>query len=847
MKSKFLLMITCILLLTGIKAQTLFQEKFDNGFNDWTPSGDFTQNWSVAKTNIAGGNSPELQFVGTYPQLNMNKMCRLLSPVIDVSAYPDSDLLLTFKQNLTRYGSTKIGVAVTTDNGDTWTDLWSTTSESPNKEFRKRIPHPATGDKNLQFCLFYSGDLRTLKVWSVDDIEVSLLPAIEINLQKIVFEKPQIKEKESTTISLTVNNFGQNNINSIEMWYQIGTQDPVAQIVTDLDIAAEMNKEITFLQNIEGLKAGTYNVKAWVSRVNGTEVSPAALSSELIVIPIASIKRMAMIEVFTSSTCGPCVDANKWLLPLVEKNAGNCVITKYQMNFPGSGDPYYTAECGTRSSYYKVSGVPTIFLDGAVAEKASDKLQAAITASNNKTNVEADITAAFQVSGKTVKIQISIIPHVTGSYRVYTNVDEKKTTGNVGSNGETEFHHVMMKMFPSGQGQTYDFVSGQPVSLTYEQDLSSTNIEEFNDLEVAVFIQDHSTKSILNAVFAANTTTALSLEPVKDLTVTQQEKNHLLKWTAPAGCSGYNIYRDGVKIASNVSGTTYEDKALAPEEYTYWVAAIYSGIESPYVWAKNSILLNIEAPSNVKVETTDFRKFTIKWIASATAGVTGYNVYREGTKINQTPVKETLYNDEVVYQGIYCYTVRSITDEGESLHSEKGCVEASIFPPENVKTFQVNISEKEVMITWNKVEDAEGYYIYRDNVRINTELHIATSFTDIAPEFAEYCYTVTAFSDGLESVKSSPPACVTLYDDVAIGQAASENRINLYPNPVGGTLHIDSEYSLECISIYDIYGKLVKEIKPAASSINIHDLTKGIYLFKVKASEGESVHKIIKR
>ena len=36
------------------------------------------------------------------------------------------------------------------------------------------------------------------------------------------------------------------------------------------------------------------------------------------------------------------------------------------MSWPGSGDPYYTAEGGDRRAYYNVNAVPDFIIDGNV-------------------------------------------------------------------------------------------------------------------------------------------------------------------------------------------------------------------------------------------------------------------------------------------------------------------------------------------------------------------------------------------------------------------------------------------------------------------------------------------------
>ncbi len=65
-----------------------------------------------------------------------------------------------------------------------------------------------------------------------------------------------------------------------------------------------------------------------------------------------TVPRVPLYEVFTSSTCGPCAPANAHMSPIFAQYTEQLAVVKYQMNWPDSGDPYFTDEgsrCGSRS------------------------------------------------------------------------------------------------------------------------------------------------------------------------------------------------------------------------------------------------------------------------------------------------------------------------------------------------------------------------------------------------------------------------------------------------------------------------------------------------------------------
>ena len=59
-----------------------------------------------------------------------------------------------------------------------------------------------------------------------------------------------------------------------------------------------------------------------------------------------------MFEVFTSSTCGPCVQGNINLGNVLSNYSEQYSLLKYQMSWPGNGDPYFTDEGYDRRVFY---------------------------------------------------------------------------------------------------------------------------------------------------------------------------------------------------------------------------------------------------------------------------------------------------------------------------------------------------------------------------------------------------------------------------------------------------------------------------------------------------------------
>lgn len=823
--------VLCLYSIWSAGGQTLFYDDFyEQDLSQWTPSGDFAENWSVTSSNSAGGLVPELVFTGTYPDANAKKTCRLISPVIDLEGYEEETIRLAFKHKITRRGAINVSVQTSTDDGETWNELWAVTDAVEGKELLS-IPNPGQDVKGFRFCFQFTGNLMYIDKWAIDDVRLFFsIEEEHVMLKSVVPEKRPIMLPESSKLSFSFVNTGTKNIQSLEAWYQLDGKEPVSEIITGLMVAPEAIEEVSFKEELRNTEPGEHQIKVWVSKVNGTPVNSGMLTIGVEASHLTFINKKAMVELFTSSTCGGCPSANQALAVVLADNLGKWVVTKYQMDWPGDGDPYFSKEGGVRRFYYDIWAVPWLFIDGIQDQPLN-------SAYNRAKAV--DVAGAFSVSGNSIAIDLHVIPYISGTHRIHVTVNEKLTTENVGDNGETEFDHVMMKMLPNAEGTIKEFVPGEMIRLSFNEDLSKTHIEEMDDLEVAIFIQNHETHEVLNAAYALQINA--SILPITNLTGTIQSEDVLLKWSKPnpaTGFSGYNIYRNGTRLAENITSEEYLDEEVVAGTYIYSVAAVYSGNESSAIPAIVVVSPHIPAPQNIKAETEDHTSFAISWNA-VEGNIKGYNIYRQGTRINNEPVQGTSFTDNVAYKGDYCYTVTTVTTTEESLHSEEACTLGYLPPtPRNIAAEQIQPGLLQVRISWDNTNSKtiDGYNIYRDNKKINHAPVTENEYTDVVSSFKEYCYTVTCLRDELESERSMP-ACVSLTDDVRIDDA-SEGTL-LYPNPASSTVYLQGG-RIACVHIYNMYGQLVREINNVSESdivtINTATFHPGMYLFKITAS-----------
>ena len=203
-------------------------------------------------------------------------------------------------------------------------------------------------------------------------------------------------------------------------------------------------------------------------------------------------------------------------------NPGEHVSLKYQMSWPGSGDPYYTDEGGVRRQFYGINAVPYVQIDGGWNSNGNSLTQA-VYDQYQQVPAYVNLSANYSISGQTVNVDVEIDPLAnvsSSSLRLFVAIKEKTTYDNIKTNGETEFFDVMKKMVPDAQGDAIAALQGgTTVNKSYSYTFNGSyvlppnanspvnhavahTVEEFSDLAVSVWIQDITTKDILQSVDA---------------------------------------------------------------------------------------------------------------------------------------------------------------------------------------------------------------------------------------------------------------------------------------------------------------------------------------------------------
>ena len=554
----------------------------------WMADGVAQTLWMIPETNYAGDAANELVFYEGNHRLGE---ARMVTPSFDLTEV--GHLFISFKHFLDHNeGTSTLGVATSSDNGMTWHQAWSEVyNASGNHSVCFEVQTPDMGQHDVRFCLFISGDFNGINAWYFDDVKLFSLQNLDLGIQEVAV--PDIVSVGNLRVSVEVFNFGIMPVHSVEATFEIDGHWPVTETFP-VDVPSLGSQILTFAQSVT-MEPGDYSLSVIIDYVNGIidEDADNDSRSKPIVVALGSVERFPMLEHFASSTCAGCLPFSETMNGFCEANEGRFTYTAYQMHGPAPGDPYFTEDARLRGLYYDLQFVPRCYPDGNAQQIGP--IQQSLFEQLVKKPSFVDIRGSFSIDGNNITVKADIMPYIDIDAKVHVAVNEKETFGNASTSGETSFHHVMMKMLPDGNGSPFHFVACECQQLEFTFDMSSTHVEEMDDLEVAIWVQHNQTpvklcmafaeKEVLNSCFAYEYTDEHPY-PVEKLEIlhpseqkgTTTEEYLMARWNVPVEGSpiGYNVFVNGDRVAGNITELSYAFPVEWGAFYVVEVQAVYS-------------------------------------------------------------------------------------------------------------------------------------------------------------------------------------------------------------------------------------------------------------------------------
>ncbi|OWY22635.1 T9SS C-terminal target domain-containing protein [Sphingobacteriales bacterium UPWRP_1] len=250
---------------------------------------------------------------------------------------------------------------------------------------------------------------------------------------------------------------------------------------------------------------GSHTVEVWASDPDGVaDMNPDNdMLSKGVYSAFELGDRLVLIEHFTQASCGPCAAQNPGMQAVLaqQANVGKYAHISYHTSWPGY-DPMYNqnpADPDSRVDYYGVSGVPGVFVDGTISGQPS-MVTTSLISQQKAFPAACGVRVEESLTGNTATINVtvtSLVDFAPGNYKMYVAIIEQMVnyTTAPGSNGEKDFPNVLRKLLPTAGITVPALAAGETFTTT--QTYTFPTYVDATDLRTVVFIQENSSKSIL--------------------------------------------------------------------------------------------------------------------------------------------------------------------------------------------------------------------------------------------------------------------------------------------------------------------------------------------------------------
>ncbi len=473
-------------------------EKYGGWVNDpleWIMGG-------LAETVLDG----TYQIVSNPIQLLDNDLINLVSVVYTAELYDEYG-------DGAPWGDQSFGVRVREEGAADWTEVGMITGDEIEYEGEfVAVLGPQFRGKTVEVAIYFTTkrDENVSFLFMMNEVTFAAYEeTLEVSTQ---VSAPQWAYDEFIDVKLSIKNTGNVPVSSLAYAYTIDDDAKTGTIPVKCTPALNLGASMTTSTRIalQDLGFGGHTLKVRLTELNGEAVAESEADVlDFYIVDESQLTQpyVPLFEGFTASSCGPCANANKFLNPALEtlQKDGAINVIKYQMDFPGDGDPYYIDENETRMYFYdEIFGwngawfVPVPIYNGeemlskwdaADWSERADILKERAKADHTKKAVLAIDITNVTVDETNLSVAVDITPSVAVEGRVFVVVVEKTTTGNAGGNGETEFHNVAMAFASDEEGDAKSFEVGKKETLTYKLDMNGTHVEEMGDLQIVCFVQ----------------------------------------------------------------------------------------------------------------------------------------------------------------------------------------------------------------------------------------------------------------------------------------------------------------------------------------------------------------------
>jgi len=169
---------------------------------------------------------------------------------------------------------------------------------------------------------------------------------------------------------------------------------------------------------------------------------------------------------------------------------------------------------------------------------------------------------------------------------------------------------------------------------------------------------------------------------------------------------------------------------------------------------------------NVEAELQG-NSINITWLAPATGTPIGYNIYRNGNKLNDELLTDLSFTETELEQGVYAYNVKAFYTGNKESYAEMSNVICYFWNCDPPTDLDVTKEGKTAILKWDAPKDLAGeflgYLIYRNGTIIYEDIVITeTEFKDENLPVGTYTYQVSAVSSICEETEKTDSVSITI-------------------------------------------------------------------------------------
>ncbi|MHC1775429.1 MAG: choice-of-anchor J domain-containing protein [Lentimicrobium sp.] len=321
---------------------------------------------------------------------------------------------------------------------------------------------------------------------------------------------------------------------------------------------------------------------------------------------------------------------------------------------------------------------------------------------------------------------------------------------------------------------------------------------------------------------------------------------------------GYNVWRNGAMIASQIGDTFYDDMDLANGGYSYLVTAVYDNGESV---PAGPVEIEITGGGNLTSIILDFESqedFALTFEPWEAVDIDGSETY---TITNVTFPNQGLPMAFIAFNPLT--TTPAVTGMTTHGGDRLGACFASVNPPNNdwLISPQVTLGESPMLSMWVK-SYTDAYGLEKYNVLVSTTDNNPSSFTQIAGPvdapvaawtYVEYdlaAYQGQAVYVAIQCISND--AFIFLVDDISISFFTSVNdnpiaeSLKVYPNPATDVLNIQAGAEISKARLFNISGQMVYESNGNSNEMRIStsEMPVGLYMLNITTKQGTITRKV---